>query len=167
MALRFRAFCVLVALMAAALMLAVVPQASGQCLMQGWYEAVPVLHYSCAYGLIDWTVSAWLIEDLGNGEISVTPSAGSLPVLLGTIDCEAMQFTATGTVSGACSETYTLAGVILSETEWNGWFSADYDGFCFDCTFQFWPIAGGSDTGLPEGRRPSTWSTIKGLYRSG
>jgi hypothetical protein len=143
----------------------VAPQASAQCLISGYYESVPTLQYSCAFGIIDWAVSTWIVEDLGNGEISVTPGPGPLPVLLGTIDCEALQFTATGTVGGTCGETYTLSGVILSEVEWSGWFSADYAGInCFDCTYQFWSIGGGANTAVADGRLPTTWSTIKALY---
>ena len=116
------------------------PVASAQCLRMGEYECSPALSYVCAFGAVDFSVSEWHFADLGGGQISVTASPGPLPVLLGSIDCGGLSFTAVGTVGGTCQETYTLTGEILSGSQWSGTFTAAYDGSCLDCTLQSWPV---------------------------
>ena len=133
-----------------------VPYASAYCLWTGEYEGSSTPAYSCAYGVVDWSASAWVFEDLGNGQISVTVSPGPLPVLLGSIDCDALTFTATASVHGTCHETYTLTGTILSVTQWSGTFSAAFVGDCADCTLQSWPVNGTHSGCLEPGEYESS-----------
>jgi len=126
-----------------------------QCLLMGEHECSPAPAYSCAFGVVDWSVSSWIFEDLGGGQISVTAVPGPLPVLLGSINCSELSFTAVGTVGGTCVETYTLAGQLTSGTEWSGTFTASYVGECLDCTGQSWPVNGTSARCLREGEYDS------------
>ncbi len=135
------------------------------CLQMGEYESSSAPAYSCAFGIVDFSASTWIFVDLGGDQISVTASPGPLPVLLCSIDCGTLTFTAIGTVGGTCLETYTLTGEVLSATEWSGSFTAAFAGDCLDCTLQSWPVEAFGDTAIPEADRPVTWSTIKALYR--
>lgn len=134
---------------------ALAPAVAGQCLLMGEYESSPAPAYSCAFGIVDWSVSTWIFEDLGGGQISITASPGPLPVLVGDIDCSGLSFTAVGTVEGTCTETYALSGEILSGTEWAGTFTASYAGDCYDCALQSWSLAAVSSRCLREGEYDS------------
>jgi len=143
-------------LLVTVLVAAGVSDVPAQCLLMGEYESSPAPAYSCAFGVVDWSVSSWTFEDLGGGQISVTAVPGPLPVLLGSIDCSGLSFTAVGTVGGTCVETYTLTGQLDSGTEWSGTFTASYVGSCFDCTQQSWPVEGTAVRCLREGEYDST-----------
>jgi hypothetical protein len=51
-------------------------------------------------------------------------------------------FTATCICPGGCAETYTLAGTFTSNDSWQGTFSAQFAGSCWDCTYQSWSVTG-------------------------
>ena len=138
---------------------------SSRCLREGEYASDPNLSYSCAFDIVDFSVSSWLFTELGGGQVSVTASPGPLPVLVGTLDCQTLAFTAAGTVGGMCVETYTLTGVFQSETDWTGDFAASFSGDCFDCTLQSWHVDSGVHTSVSEEERPVSWGAVKALYR--
>lgn len=136
-----------------------------RCLREGEYESDPDLSYSCAFGIVDFSISSWLFTELGGGQISATASLGPLPVLEGTLDCETLAFTVVGTVDGTCVETYTLSGEFQSETDWTGDFSASFTGDCLDCALQSWHVDSGMHTGMPGEDSPASWGTVKAMYR--
>jgi len=138
---------------------------STQCLREGEYDSEPDLSYSCAFDIVDFSVSSWLFTDLGGGQISVAALPGVLPLLEGTLDCETQGFTVIGTVGGACTETYTLTGEFQSETDWVGDFSASYAGDCLDCTLQSWHLDSAGHTAVSEQDWPVSWGEVKALYR--
>ena len=142
-----------------------VPEIHAQCLRMGEHECIPPLHFSCAFGLIDWSISSWRFEEQGGDSLAVTASPGPLPVLLGSVDCDALTFSVTATVPGSCTETYTLFGVITSETEWSGVFEALFSGDCMDCVDQLWLVGPDELTSVQQDDGAISWGTIKVLYR--
>lgn len=122
------------AVFAAVLLGSTVPAAS-QCLLNGSYaSSLPYPAYTCCSGLIGFSVQRWDMTVSGN-QISVRPNpGGTLPAILtGTIDCQAGTFTASASIPGGCTETYTLQGQIQSIASWTGTFSAQYTGADCSC----------------------------------
>jgi hypothetical protein len=153
------------ALLAGSLLLPAVP-ATAQCLLDGTYDSDPVTSYACCVGLISFSVGQWDLTIAGNQVLVAPVPPGSIPsALVGTIDCQSGTFTATASVPGGCTETYTLQGQILSPGNWSGTFYAQYSGpdcSCFGgmfgtpCTSQQFAVAGSLPaTAIRPGAPPS------------
>lgn len=128
------------------------------CAQFGTYTSSPEISYTCAFGLVAYSYSAWVFTDLGSGNIRVTGSpSGSIPVLAGTLDCGDSTFTASITIVGSCTETYTLLGKFNSDTSWYGTFRAQFTGTgCLDCVTHTDPVSGTTNrvTGVAEDAVP-------------
>lgn len=133
--------------------------ARAQRLLDGGYVSTPSPSYTCAFGLVNWSVQTWDI--LVNGTVlTVSPvPAGSLPSdLSGTIDCQTGAFSASATIPGSpggCTETYTLSGQVQSTSSWSGTFQAQYTGSgcaSYGCVTRSFNVAGAlTPTGIRSG----------------
>jgi cysteine-rich repeat protein len=116
------------------------------CNASGTYLAAPSVSYSCAFGLVDFNVTAWTFADLGNGKMVVRGS-GLPRVMSGAVaSCASgTGFTVSESVPGTCEETYRLQGQFSDANNWSGTFSAIYSGSggsCFNCVNQVWQVSG-------------------------
>lgn len=112
----------------------------------GTWTVRPALSYSCVdvfigIPVVDFTFSSLIFTGTG-GSLAVTggPVAGS-----GAVDTGACTFTATGTVPGGCSETYTITGTFTGPDRFFGEYTATYTGSqcgLSTCTNQRWEITG-------------------------
>jgi FlgD Ig-like domain len=133
----------------AGLLFVLAAPAYSQCLLNGTYASTPAPGYSCCQGLISFSIQNWVVTVDGS-TISVG-TGGSVPVMTGTINCQAGTFSVSATVPGACAETYTLQASIQSIGSWTGTFTAQFVGAdcsCFNgmfgmpCLSQQYSVAG-------------------------
>jgi hypothetical protein len=129
------------------------PPARAGCFAPGGYDSQPPAAYACCQNLVFFNVTSWTFEDLGGGTIRVTPGDGSLPPMNGTLNCTDQSFSATGSIPGSCTETFTIIGHFTSAGHWTATFSVAFSGSacsCFNgqfgtlCQNQQWSISGTS-----------------------
>jgi len=139
-------------LAATSLLSGIASAARAECLLTCPYASQPYVIYGCSAGGI--LITSWSFQDLGGGLISVHPNPnGLVPTLTGTMDCDGATFEASATVTGACTEVYTLTGVINSPSQWVGTFNVQYigGGNCLDCFDQTFPVQGScSPSDIPD-----------------
>ena len=116
------------------------PPVRAGCFAPGIYYS-DLAVYNCCSGFVSFSVSSWSFEDLGGGAIRVTPGAGGLPTLNGTLNCTNQSFSATGSILGGCTQNYTLAGQFTSAGHWTATFSVSFIGSQCSC--------GGGSLGSP------------------
>lgn len=141
------------------ILLAWVPAAGALC-VSGTYSSTPTVSYSCAFGLVNFTVSSWAFESLGGDAIRVTGSpGGTLPRMTGTRNCDTGAFSVSATLLGSCNETYSLSGTADAIGHWTGTFHAGYTGSsCSDCGPQSWSVEGNNPSADVPSSGPPTES---------
>ncbi len=146
-----------------------VSPARAQCLLNGTYVSTPSASYSCCMALISFNVTGWIVSVNGN-QISINASPTG-PHMAGTVNCQTGTFTATQTIPGGCTETYTLTGQIQSAGHWTGTFTAQFVGSdcsCFNgqlgtpCFSQQYSIAGAlPPTDVRSGSAPALLARLE------
>jgi hypothetical protein len=102
----------------------------GACDPDGTYTASPSIQYSCCLGLVDIQINQFQFTADG-AQISSAPfDPGGL--IGSPTSCPAGAFSNTGSISGGCTETYSLEGSFSDANTWNGTYSVTFTGL--DCT---------------------------------
>jgi hypothetical protein len=115
------------------------------CDQNGAYLSAPSVSSTCAFGAVNFSVFQWIFSDLGGGSIQIDNDGGHFGPMLGTSsDCPAGSFSASVTIPGDCSETYSLTGQFTGQNTWTATFSATYAGGanCLDCISFSVPVTG-------------------------
>lgn len=111
----------------------------------GSYGLTPAITYTCAMGVVSFTINTMAFSDTGTKlTVIATPNGpgGGCNVLTGDTAYDG-SFTATCTYPGACNEIYTLTATFApGGNTWSGTFTATYVGSCINCTNQSWPVTG-------------------------
>jgi hypothetical protein len=106
----------------------------------GTWSIAPTMQYSCAFGLVQFTVERLQIVDLAPVvQVTLAPSFGAGP-LTGTLTGTSL--IASRTLPGGCTETYTLVLSFPDPDRCTGTFTAAFVGQCFGCVQQQWTITG-------------------------
>lgn len=107
----------------------------------GTFDVVPDVSYNCAFGLVNIN-----IQQLTFSEVAGTLSVSGAPTVMRQTPSPVDEnFSATGIISGGCTETYTVAGTFQDEDHFIGTFSASFTGGqcgLTACTNQVWVIDG-------------------------
>jgi hypothetical protein len=107
----------------------------------GTWGIDPVVSYSCAYDLVTVSFNTLSVFDAAPN-ITFGASGGQPGTMTGLIDGQGA-FSVQNTISGACAETYTLAGTFTSADAFEATFTASFSGsYCLDCTTQTFPVTG-------------------------
>ncbi|MDI7266756.1 MAG: MopE-related protein [Myxococcota bacterium] len=108
----------------------------------GVYVVTPAPTYSCAFGLVNFSISSLTFSDSGT-VLSVVGAPCPFP---SPMTGPSARTTRTINVSclypGSCNETYSLTGSFVTDDGWTGTFRAGYSGSCFDCTTRSWSVSG-------------------------
>jgi hypothetical protein len=110
----------------------------------GTYTISPIVNYSCAFGIVNFTIDRASFNDNGVSlSVAVTPDGpgGGCAVMNGDTASDGM-FTVSCVYPGDCTETYTLTGTFATPDIWSGTYVADFTGTCFGCTRQMWSVTG-------------------------
>jgi hypothetical protein len=103
----------------------------GTCEPDGTYTVSPSILYSCCLGLVDIEINEFLFTADG-AQISSAPfNPGDL--IGSPTSCPAGTFSNTGSITGGCTETYSLEGSFSDANTWNGTFSVTFTGLDCDC----------------------------------
>jgi len=103
----------------------------------GTYLVTPAPTYSCAFGLVSYSIGTMVFSDSGTVLIVTgAPCPMSGPSAAGgTINVSC-------TLAGSCDEIYALTGTFTGPDTWTGTFTATFVGSCFDCLNQSTPVTG-------------------------
>ncbi|MBL8957429.1 MAG: choice-of-anchor D domain-containing protein [Myxococcaceae bacterium] len=121
----------------------------GSCNPNGLYvRDGGAITYTCCFGLVTLNVSQFQI--LSNGTTVIAgPSQNGAEMMSGeATTCPAGNVRAAASVSGGCTETFTIDGGFVGPNEWRGTYRATFTGTdcgCFGgigtpCTSQSWPV---------------------------
>ena len=106
----------------------------------GNYSVTPSINYSCTFGLVSLNFSSFQFSDNGS-TLTVSPAMNGCCTLKGD-SAEDGSFTATCLCPGGCDENYKLTGTFTSNKSWQGTFSVQFTGSCFNCSYQSWSVTG-------------------------
>jgi len=112
----------------------------------GNWTVMPTVAYDCQesfFGLtvVDFSFSSLIFAGT-DGPLSIS---GGPVAQNGTVDLEACTFTATGTISGGCNETFTLQGTFTGPDRFFGLYTVEFTGSqcgLTNCTNQAWEVTG-------------------------
>ncbi len=107
----------------------------------GTFDIVPDINYACAGGLVNVNITQLTFSDSA-GTLSVT---GGPVVMTQTPTPIDENFSATGVISGGCTETYTIGGSFQDNDHFIGTFTVSFNGWqcgLTNCTNQSWPVDG-------------------------
>lgn len=117
------------------------------CTYSGVYNLDQRIQYECAvfFGVAFVDVDFQSVNLLDtNPTIQISPvGGGSQPGNMSGSFSTSVDFSVLNTISGGCTEKYSIAGSFTSATEFTGTFTADFVGSasqCQDCTKQVWNI---------------------------
>jgi hypothetical protein len=112
----------------------------------GTYSVTPVPSYTCAFNLVDFTISQFVFTDNGG---TLTVSGSGLPVDMTGASAAEGAIAVSGILAGDCTETYSLTGSFVSADTWTATFDANYSGSSCDpgwpfepCVNQSWDLTG-------------------------
>lgn len=107
------------------------------------FDVSPAPQMSCAYGLVNINFNSITVTDNG-ATLAISPtSGGAQPGLMSGVSSD--PFTVSNTLSGTCTEIYTLSAAWDNADQFSGTFSVEFVdgmglGFCYDCTNASWNI---------------------------
>jgi hypothetical protein len=108
----------------------------------GDFVSQPPLAYSCALGIVDFSINTWAFSELGDTHLQVAGD-GLMHVLSGPqAGCPGAMFSVSNVIPGVCTETYILEGAFSDLDNWSGQFSVTFTGSCLDCVNQSFNVSG-------------------------
>jgi hypothetical protein len=109
----------------------------------GTYVASPRPTYTCAFGLVNFSIGTFTFIDSGTILQVLGAPCGPVGMMTGaSARNPGRTFDVSCTYAGSCNETYRLWGAFTGDDAWTAQFSATYTGSCFDCAYRVWSVAG-------------------------
>jgi hypothetical protein len=105
----------------------------------GVYGVSPAPTHRCAFGLVNFAISAMTFSDSG----AVLVVSGAPCTMTGPSASTTRHVAVSCTIAGGCPETYTLVADYTDDDHWTGTFQAQFGpGDCWDCSTRSWAVSG-------------------------
>ncbi len=114
--------------------------ADNDCNYDGTWDLDQVVSYSCAFGLVSLNFDQVVVTDL-DPTIKFNGGGTQPGQMVGSVTGTG-EFDADNSLSGTCTETYSITGAFTDRSNFDATFTANYAGKCFDCANQSWEIHG-------------------------
>ena len=106
----------------------------------GTWTLDSTVSHTCAFGLVNINFSQVLITD--SYPTIVVAEASSQPGTMAGSFTSATDWSATNSITGSCTEDYTMTGTFTDANTFTGTFEADFTGGCLGCSYQSWSVTG-------------------------